>query len=72
MAIEKIDEEKCSGCKTCVSVCPMDVIRFNEDEEKPYIAYQKDCIDCCACEAYCPLACILVMPTKEFHVPAPY
>ena len=72
MAIERIDLDLCNGCKVCVDVCPMDVIRFNEEEEKPYIAYQEDCIWCQLCESTCPLGCILVMPTKTRRQPAPY
>ena len=72
MAIQKIDYANCSGCKTCFDVCPLDVIRFDDIKKRPFIAYPEDCIACTACESYCPHRCILVMPDKERHVPAPY
>ena len=72
MAIEKIDYENCTGCKTCFDVCPLDVIRFDEEKKQPYIAYPEDCICCTACESYCPHNCITVVPDKVRHVPAPY
>ena len=72
MAIQNIDYANCSGCKICFDVCPLDVIRFDDKEKRPYIAYPEDCISCTACESYCPHHCILVMPDKERRVPAPY
>ena len=65
MAIEKIDLDCCNGCYTCVEACPVDVIRWDTKNEKPYIAYPEDCIWCYACEFHCPLTCIEVVPTKD-------
>ena len=64
IAIEKIDLDVCDACKVCVNACPMDVIRFDDEAEKPYIAYPEDCIWCYACEYHCPLHCIEVRPTE--------
>jgi len=41
MPIESLSSEICIGCKICVDVCPEDVLRFNEEERKAYIAYPK-------------------------------
>ncbi len=53
MAI-KIDEEKCTGCGACASVCPTEAINVNEkakvDEEK--------CIECSVCIDECPVGAI--------------
>lgn len=37
MAITKVNQEKCTGCGTCVNACPMDVFRreFNQEEVPP-------------------------------------
>ena len=65
MAIENIDLDCCTGCYICVEACPVDVIRWDTKNEKPYIAYPDDCIWCNACEFHCPFDCIVVKPTKD-------
>ncbi|MBI4329980.1 MAG: 4Fe-4S dicluster domain-containing protein [Chloroflexi bacterium] len=72
MAIEKIDMDLCNGCRVCVDACPVDVIRFDDGEKKPIIAYKDDCIWCFNCESVCPMDCIEIMPTKARHIPEPY
>jgi NAD-dependent dihydropyrimidine dehydrogenase PreA subunit len=62
-----IDLEKCKGCKTCVDACFADVLRWNEADKKPIVAYPEDCVWCLACEAACPAQCIEVVP----NIPAP-
>jgi NAD-dependent dihydropyrimidine dehydrogenase PreA subunit len=62
-----IDREKCKGCKTCVNACFADVLRWNEADKKPVVAYPEDCVWCLACEAACPAQCIEVVP----NIPAP-
>ena len=51
----KVNEEKCVGCETCVSACPVSAIAMKDgaasvDESK--------CIDCGACVAGCPAEAI--------------
>ena len=72
MAIEKIDDMKCNGCKVCISACRLDVIRFDDHKNIPYIAYPEDCDICLACEMSCPLDCIYVHPTRLQNMPMPY
>lgn len=62
-----IDLDKCKGCKTCVSACFVDVLRWNEADKKPVVAYPEDCVWCLACEVACPAGCIEVIP----NIPAP-
>ncbi|MCR4393636.1 MAG: ferredoxin family protein [Dehalococcoidales bacterium] len=62
-----IDLTRCKGCKTCVNACFVDVLRWDEDQKKPVVAYTEDCVWCLACEAACPAECIEVVPV----IPAP-
>ena len=48
----KVDLEKCTGCGTCVEVCPVKV--FVIAEEKAIVKKPEDCIGCRACESQCP------------------
>jgi Fe-S-cluster-containing hydrogenase component 2 len=47
----KVDEEKCTGCETCVSECPSEAI--NMVEEKAAVD-EETCIDCGVCVDACP------------------
>ena len=44
-----MDPEKCTGCKTCVNVCPMGSINPQDVSDVPGI-----CIKCQACIRSCP------------------
>lgn len=64
MAIRSFNEEKCTGCGTCVACCPMDVFRLDKEKKKAVVAYPKDCIACWGCESFCPQGCIDVSPER--------
>ncbi len=63
--IESIDIEKCTGCETCMNLCPTDTYRIDAKTHKAYIAYPEDCITCYVCEMSCPVQAIYVHPFKE-------
>lgn len=48
----KVDPAKCSGCGTCVDVCPVEVFEIKDDKSVPI--RQDECLVCRACEAQCP------------------
>jgi ferredoxin len=52
----KIDEEKCTGCGTCVDDCPVDV--FELQNEKSAAVRVEDCTECCTCVEGCPESAI--------------
>lgn len=53
-----IDESKCISCRICYKACFVDVIRWNEESNKPRVAYPEDCAHCMLCAALCPKDCV--------------
>jgi NAD-dependent dihydropyrimidine dehydrogenase PreA subunit len=53
-----VDKEKCTGCGTCVNICPVNVFELKDGKSEPIRA--KDCIGCKACEVNCPTGAIKV------------
>jgi heterodisulfide reductase subunit A len=52
-----IDEERCSGCRTCETVCEYSALNF--DQEKGIMTVNDAlCKGCGACGATCPSGCI--------------
>lgn len=48
----KFDYEKCTGCLTCVSVCPFTVLKVTDG--RPELNEEKFCLKCMHCAAACP------------------
>ena len=72
MPIESLDQKECTGCRTCVSACPEDVLYFDEDKGTAYIRYPEDCVACFACETFCTMGCIEVSKDRANELPFPY
>mgnify|MGYP001028986754 CR=1 FL=1 len=53
-----IDHHKCTGCGTCVDVCPVAV--FELDDGKSTLVKVDECLVGRACEAQCPESAIEV------------
>ena len=53
-----VDKSKCIGCGTCVAICPVEAISFDENG-KAQIDKTK-CIQCGACQASCPVEAIKI------------
>jgi heterodisulfide reductase subunit A len=51
-------EEKCSGCKSCIPLCPYTAITFDEAKQKATIN-EALCKGCGTCVASCPSGSIL-------------
>lgn len=53
--IERIDKEKCTGCKMCADICPKGAISFETDEQGFWYPKVNDlCVNCGLCAAKCP------------------
>ena len=44
--------------KSCVEVCPVDCIHYDEDVDRKLYIDPDECIDCGACEPVCPVTAI--------------
>lgn len=52
-----IDEELCSACKVCVSICPYDALEYDKEKKKVKVN-EALCEGCGACVASCPSGAI--------------
>jgi len=53
-----VDQNKCTGCGTCVSSCPQGVLELQGG--KAVVANEEACIGCRVCESVCPEGAITV------------
>ena len=56
--IAKVTEEKCSGCRICLYVCPYDAIS-RDDAKKIAVVNEALCTGCGTCVATCPCNAII-------------
>jgi heterodisulfide reductase subunit A2 len=52
-----VDEEKCAGCKLCISVCPYRAINFDREKSISRVN-EAICRGCGTCAAACPSSAI--------------
>ncbi|SHO59289.1 4Fe-4S dicluster domain-containing protein [Vibrio quintilis] len=72
MNVIQIDKTRCSGCKSCYRACWVDVIRWDEENDCPLIAYPEDCVECGVCELSCFPQAIQVIPSFDRDWPDIY
>lgn len=56
MPVVKVDQEKCTGCGTCIDICPVEVFELKEESgnKKSIPVNQDECLVCMACVTQCP------------------
>ena len=55
MSILEIDKETCTGCESCVDVCPVEAIAMNGGKA---VVDADTCVDCGQCVDECPVEAI--------------
>jgi len=54
----EVDHDKCTGCESCVDICPMDVYEMQDEKSVPVNA--DECEGCMSCVEACPEEAIVV------------
>ena len=52
-----VNKEKCTGCGTCVDLCPVEAIKL---EDNIAVVDADQCVDCGSCENECPVEAIKI------------
>jgi len=68
MAIEKVDQERCIGCRQCFENCYADVFRMDKSSQTSVVKYPQACARCCWCVSLCPVDAIVFTPGKTSPV----
>jgi len=59
----EVDKEKCTGCGTCVSVCPQEVFELRDG--KSHVVRPENCVECNSCVDNCPMEAIKLVESKK-------
>ena len=54
----KVDEDDCSGCRVCNTLCPYQAITFDEEKRVSHVT-ETTCKGCGTCVAACPSSAIV-------------
>jgi NAD-dependent dihydropyrimidine dehydrogenase PreA subunit len=67
----EVDGEKCSGCSTCLAVCPKAVFELHRFDGllRSQVARMEECIQCTACVKQCPSEAIRADPPVKVFGP---
>jgi putative YpdA family bacillithiol system oxidoreductase len=58
LLIHSINDDRCTGCDACVSVCPTDVLELRHNKSR--VARMGDCIQCEQCVSACPTTALVM------------
>lgn len=65
-----VDIEKCTGCKTCVSVCPGLCFEIQDvnGKKKAAVVNQQNCYGCRACVIHCKDLAVYVAEPESYYL----
>jgi len=52
-----VEADECTGCMTCVDICPVEAISMNDDDVAEID--QDECTECASCLEECPVEAII-------------
>ena len=58
LLIHSINDDRCTGCDACVTVCPTDVLELQDNKSR--VLRFGDCIQCEQCVLACPTAALVM------------
>ena len=58
LLIHSINDDRCTGCDACVTVCPTDVLELQHNKSR--VARMSDCIQCEQCVSACPTTALVM------------
>ena len=58
LLIHSINDDRCTGCDACVTVCPTDVLELQKNKSR--VACFGDCIQCEQCANVCPTTALVM------------
>jgi len=64
--IPEVDPELCTGCESCVEICPMDALSM--EDEKARVDLRR-CLGCGLCVSECPVEAVSLKPKAERTTP---
>ncbi len=56
--VHAINDDRCTGCESCVSACPTNVLELVHHKSRP--ARFQDCVQCEACARACPTGALVM------------
>ena len=60
-----VDQDKCQGCKECVSMCQFSALRYVPSQKRVIVNYDK-CFGCGVCRHACNNDALKLIPREEF------
>ena len=63
--IIQLDQDKCEGCKQCVSMCQVSALRYVPSQKRVIVDYDK-CFGCGVCRHACNNDALKLIPREEY------